>query len=103
MMKITSNLVDDQLDVDMPAILDTPASRDLRQLILKSVKTGQTVKLNCAKISQITTPGAQTMIAIGDFVGRQSARFVIVSPSDALVEAFADLGLFSQLMAWEAE
>ena len=103
MMKITSNLVDDQFNVDMPAILDIPASKALRDLILKSVKAGQTVRLDCSEISQITTPGAQILIAIGDYVGRQAARFVIVSPPDALVETFADLGLFSQLMAWEAE
>jgi anti-anti-sigma regulatory factor len=100
---IKSKLTKGQLTLTLPEMLDIPASGALRETVLKSVKPEQTVKLNCAEVTQVTSPGVQMLIAVAEYVGRQKARFVIASPSDALVEAFGDLGLFSQLMAWDAE
>ncbi len=103
MTGLAADQIDHALLVALPAVLDVPAAAALRQRLLADAQPGQVIRLDAAAVVQMTTPAVQMLLAAADFIRRKRARLVLANPSDALVAAFGDLGLFSQLMAWEAE
>lgn len=103
MTAISSEWCNDQLLVELPADLGGPLPAALRELILAETRTGITVRLDAGAVEKVSTPGVQVLLAAADLIGRREARLVLAKPSEALVEAFSDLGLFANLMAWNVE
>jgi anti-anti-sigma regulatory factor len=102
MVTLEAELADDILRITLPAVVDLPAAAALRARLLAGFEAA-TVKVDSAGVAQMTTPGVQTLLAAAAFVRTRPARWVLANPSEALVAAFSDLGLFAQLMAWDAE
>jgi anti-anti-sigma regulatory factor len=62
-----------------------------------------TLTLDSGQVEQMTTPGLQILLAIAECAARREAAFKVVHPSEALIDAFRESGLFSNLMAWDLE
>ncbi|MDH3659459.1 MAG: STAS domain-containing protein [Alphaproteobacteria bacterium] len=103
MSGLQSELVDDVCQITLPRVLDIPAASDLRDTVLEMVDSEMTVTLRSDEVEQVTTPGIQVLLAVAAHVERKKARLTVAKPSEALVDGFSDLGLFSQLMAWNVE
>lgn len=103
MSELQAELVDDAYRITLPGVLDIPAAADLREKILETVVPGMNVTIQCESVEQVTTPGLQVLMAVASHVDDQKARLTIAAPSDTLIDGFSDLGLFSQLMAWNIE
>lgn len=100
---IQSELIDETLHITMPRVLDIPASADLRDVVLEMVEPEMGVAIQAADVEQMTTPGVQVLLAIAGCIDRRKAKLKIVKPSEAFIDGFSDLGLFSHLMAWNVE
>ena len=103
MSELQTELVDDVFKVTLPRILDIPAGAELRDVILESVKPGIGLTLQSDAVEQVTTPGIQVLLAAAAHVATYDAKLTVVKPTEALINGFSDLGLFSQLMAWNVE
>lgn len=103
MSGLQSDVVDNVCQITLPRILDIPGSAELRELILETVKPGINVSLKSDAVEQVTTPGIQVLMAVAAHIESQKANLIVAKPTDALIDGFSDLGLFSQLMAWNVE
>jgi anti-anti-sigma regulatory factor len=103
MSELQTEMVDDVFMVTLPRVLDIPAGTELRDVILDSVKPGIGLTLQSDAVEQVTTPGIQVLLAVAAHLEAQEAKLTVVKPTDALIDGFSDLGLFSQLMAWNVE
>ncbi len=103
MSGLQGELVDDVFQVTLPRVLDIPAGTELRDMVLESVKPGIGLTLQSDTVEQVTTPGIQVLMAVAAHMESQKAKLTVVKPTDALIEGFSDLGLFSQLMSWNVE
>lgn len=103
MSGIQSEVVDDVCRITLPRVLDIPAAAELRDVILDMVKPEMAVSLQSDTVEQVTTPGIQVLMAVAAHIEGQKANLTVVKPAEALIEGFNDLGLFSQLMAWNVE
>ncbi len=103
MTEIQSDIVDKSINVILPPVLDIPTAEALRDNMLDALASGMTLTLDSAQVEQMTTPGIQMLLAVADCAKRRETAFKIANPSEALIEAFRDSGLFSQLMAWDLE
>lgn len=100
---IQSEVIEDALHITMPRVLDISAAADLRDVILEMVEPEMGVVMQSADVEQMTTPGVQVLLAVASYIDRRKAKLKIVKPSDAFIDSFGDLGLFSNLMAWNVE
>lgn len=103
MSGLKSELVDDVCHITLPRLLDIPAGTELREVVLEMVKPGMSVSLQSDAVEQVTTPGIQVLMAIAAHIESLKANLTVVKPTDVLINGFSDLGLFSQLMAWNVE
>ena len=100
---IQSELIDDTLHITIPRVLDIPAAADLKDLVIEMVEPEMAVSMKSADVEQMTTPGIQVFLAVAAYIERRKAKLKIVKPSEAFIDGFSDLGLFSHLMAWNVE
>lgn len=103
MTQIQCEIIDKMVNVTLPPILDIPSSEALRDSIQDALAPGMTLKLDSNQVEQLTTPGIQMLLAVAECAMRREMMFKVANPSEALIEAFKDSGLFSQLMAWDLE
>jgi len=103
MSGLQSEIVDDTCLITLPRVLDIPAAAELRETVLDLVVSGMTVTLKSDGVEQVTTPGVQVLMAVAAHIDFQKAKLTVAGPSDVLIDSFSDLGLFSQLMAWNVQ
>ncbi|MGI9504716.1 MAG: STAS domain-containing protein [Geminicoccaceae bacterium] len=103
MSGLQSDLVNDTYRITLPRVLDIPTAADLREMVLEMVMPEMSVTIQSDTVEQVTTPAVQVLMAVAGHIESQKARLTMAKPSDALIEGFNDLGLFSQLMAWNVE
>ena len=100
---IQSEIIDDMLHITMPRVLDIPAAADLKDIVLEMVEPEMAVSIQSADVEQMTTPGIQVLLAVAAYIDHRKAKLKVVKPSEAFINGFSDLGLFSHLMAWNVE
>ena len=103
MIQIETEVVDKTVNVKLPPTLDIPSCEALRESVLSNLAPGMALRLDSERVEQLTTPGVQMLLAVAECAGRKETAFKIAHPSEALIEAFKDAGLFSTLMAWDLE
>lgn len=103
MSGIQSELIDDTLHITLPRVLDIPAAADLKDVVLEMVEPEMAVAIQSSDVEQMTTPGTQVLMAVAAYIDRRKAKLKVVKPSEAFIDSFSDLGLFSHLMAWNVE
>lgn len=103
MTRIQPEIVGKTIKVPLPPILNIASSEALRVGVLDVLTPETKLALDSEHVEQLTTPGIQMLLAVADCAARKETAFTITNPSQALIEAFRDAGLFSQLMAWDIE
>lgn len=98
-----SHVSGETITLTLPPVLDIAGSATLRHEILNVVTPDVKLTFDSSQVEQLTTSGVQMLLAAAVFIKRKNASFKIANPSDVLIEAFKDLGLFSQIMAWDVE
>jgi chemotaxis protein CheX len=88
--------------ITLGAVLDIRAAAPLRDALQKAVKRGKPILIDAGQVARLSTPCIQVLLAAGKD-GDAAARMTLVQTSDAFVSAFSDLGLFANLMSWQAE
>jgi chemotaxis protein CheX len=89
--------------VTLGPVLDIRAAGPLRDGLQKAMKRGKPIVLDAALVDRLSTPCIQVLLAAGKSAEGAAARIVLAQASDAFVAAFSDLGLFANLMSWQAE
>jgi len=89
--------------ITLGAVLDIRAAAPLRDALQKAVKRGKPILIDAGQVARLSTPCVQVLLAAGKDGGDAAARLTLVETSDAFVSAFSDLGLFANLMSWQAE
>jgi two-component system chemotaxis response regulator CheY len=72
----------------LPKVLDLAAAITLHEAILREVQTAGGMQLDASDVEVLTLPCLQILLA-----AKRDAKIWIDQPSDAFVQAFADLGL----------
>jgi anti-anti-sigma regulatory factor len=89
--------------VTLGPVLDIRAAAGLREGLQKALKRGKPVIIDAAQVDRLSTPCIQVLLAAGKSAEGGTGRIVLAQTSDAFVAAFSDLGLFANLMSWQAE
>ena len=89
--------------ITLGPVLDIRAASPLRDGLQKALKRGKPIVLDAAQVDRLSTPCIQVLLAAGKSVEAAASRIVLAQASDAFVAAFSDLGLFANLMNWQAE
>ena len=89
--------------ITLGPVLDIRAASPLRDGLQKALKRGKPLVLDAAQVDRLSTPCIQVLLAAGKSVEAAAGRIVLAQASDAFVAAFSDLGLFANLMSWQAE
>lgn len=87
----------------LPPVLDVSAAAALRTCLLEATSPGTTIRIDSGAVDAVSTAGIQMLLAAAEYVRRSEAKLLLAKPTEALVEGFADLGLFAELMAWNVE
>lgn len=103
MTQIQTETIDKTVKITLPPILDVTSSEALRDRVLEVIATSVALTLDSKPVEQLTTPSLQMLLAVAEYAKRKEMAFKIANPSEALIEAFKEAGLFSQLMAWDLE
>ncbi len=103
MTQIQVETIDNMVNVTLPPTLGIPDSEVLRDGLLDAMAPDMVLTLDSKQVEQLTTPGIQMLLAVAECALRKGMAFKVINPSAALIEAFKDSGLFSQLMAWDLE
>ncbi len=88
--------------VALPAILDIGNAQELQESLAAALERSPVLRLNGSKTQQVSTPGVQVLLAAALSAEAGGGRLVLNSPSQALQEAFANLGLPDKLQEWRA-
>ena len=84
--------------------MDLSSAADLKEAVLENVDSGTMIRIDSAQVEQMTTPCIQMILAISAYIdSKKNAKMTIANPTDAFIDGFNDLGLFSQLMSWNIE
>lgn len=87
----------------LPATLDAGLVLPLRNALAQDCKELAGVEIDGAEVEWIGTPSIQILVAAGLTFDSEGRPFRITGASDALKQAFADLGLLSALERWSVE
>jgi chemotaxis protein CheX len=88
-----------RLEIELPGVVDLPTSAELRDILLDALArdTAADVVLKAGGVERISTAGVQVMLAAGDGFKGAARRFEVETPSNAVTETFAQLGLTADL------
>ncbi|MGH1481284.1 MAG: STAS domain-containing protein [Geminicoccales bacterium] len=103
MTQIQAETIDNMVNVTLPPILDISHAEALRDCLLDTIAPDMVLTLDSAQVEQMTTPGIQMMLAVVECASRKGMAFKLANPSEPLIDAFKDSGLFPQLMSWDLE
>ena len=87
----------------LPGTLDNGGAPALRESFLSALEAGTAVVVAGAAVERVSTPCLQVMLARAAAVADAGRDFALAQPSEALISAFDDLGLFPVLMKWKIE
>lgn len=99
MIEVTQH--DGRTVVTLPGTLDLRAAVPLHDALTGAVAADQPVVVDASAVRRLSLGCIQVLIAAGRaMAGRE---FVVARPSEALISAFDDLGLFPVMMSWKIE
>ena len=84
--------------LELPSSADLATVRDLRAALAERLDAGQSVHLEASQVEEPSTALVQLIESAALAFGSRELQFGLVSPSDALCQAYEDLGLFGALM-----
>ena len=84
--------------IGLPAVGDEGVASELREALLKLINEGQPVALDAANVDELRSSLIQVVEAAAKSFSQHGLGFEMWAPSDAVIAAYEDLGLFSNLM-----
>lgn len=85
--------------LELSSTADLATMRDLKAALVERLEAGQSVNLDASNVEEPSTALIQLIEAAAISFGARDLQIGLVSPSDALCQAYEDLGLFGALMA----
>lgn len=86
--------------IALPEILDLSAAEPLKAALAEAVDAGKPLTLDAGAVARLSTPCLQVLIAAERAMKAADVPFTLANPSDAFVDTFNDLGVFSHLKQW---
>jgi chemotaxis protein CheX len=77
----------------LPATLDRLAAETLCRALQDRLLAGQPLRLDGSGVERVCTASLQVLLAASRSAAAREVPFTVTAPSDALIEALADLGL----------
>lgn len=87
----------------LPGTLDTAVATSLKDAFAEAVASERAVVVDASAVARLSTACIQVLIAGGKAVREAGKEFVVAKPSEALIGAFDDMGLFPVMMTWKIE
>lgn len=84
----------------LPETLDISTAEDLLGELKKAAEQSTSITIDGSKAERITTPAIQLLLALEKSFEKADTELHVISPSENLQAAFADLGLKSHLDTW---
>ncbi|MEM0944819.1 MAG: hypothetical protein AAGI70_12835 [Pseudomonadota bacterium] len=89
-----------------PTILETPAAANLAAAeavveVARTAAEGAVIEVKAAEVETVSTTYILALLSAAAGAAAGKWRFVLASPSPALIDAFSDLGLFQDLAKME--
>jgi hypothetical protein len=91
---------DSLIPIELPQVLDLEAARIWREAILAAIRIQQGVAADAERVLELTTEGMQSLIVGARALSAAGLDFTLRRPSDPLIAAIEDLGLFQVVMDW---
>ena len=88
-----------EISHDLPAVLDAAAVRDLYGRIEPFIAENTLLTLNAAAVERLGTQAVQLLLATARALDMNGGRLAIVHATPPLRDAYADLGLLTELDA----
>jgi anti-anti-sigma factor len=89
--------------VTLPGALDTAVAAPLKDALAEALERGLPVVVDASDVARLSTACIQVLIAGGRATADAGRAFIVIRPSEALVAAFDDMGLFPVMMKWKIE
>ncbi len=101
--KFALDISEDCAFLALPPVLDIRASAPLKNSFAEVLALGKPLVMDASKAETLSTPCIQVILSATRELEKGDITFSLTPPSDAFVDAFDDLGLFSVLMKWKIE
>ena len=89
--------------INLGPVLDIRAAEPLKDVLRKALSKGKPLAVDAASIERMSTPCIQVLIAAATAMKDTDTAFTLMSPSDAFIDSFNELGLFPVLKQWNIE
>ena len=88
-----------RLEIELPGVVDLPSSAELRDILLDALArdSAADVVLKAGGVERLSTACVQVILAATAGFKGAARRFEVETPSNAVTEAFAQLGLAADL------
>jgi anti-anti-sigma regulatory factor len=86
----------------LPAIMDIGNAQELMDSLVAALEQSPVLRLDGSKTTQVSTPAVQILLAASQSAAEGGGKLVVAKPSQALKDAFENLGLPNQLSEWSA-
>jgi len=88
-----------RLEIELPGMIDLPGSAELRDILLDALArdSAADVVLKAGGVERLSTACIQVVLAAANGFAGTARRLEVDSPSNAVTEAFAQLGLATDL------
>lgn len=93
----------DGAQIALPAVLDLCAAEPLKAAFDKALAGGRPLTVDAEGVERLSTPCIQILIAAEAGMRAAELPFKLAKPSDAFIDTFSDLGVFSLLKQWDIE
>jgi anti-anti-sigma regulatory factor len=86
--------------VTLTPVVDLTAAESLKDALLDACGGTGSVVIDGAAVERIDTPALQILLAAAAVLHSENRVFSLVGPSQALMDAMADLGFAAELDRW---
>ncbi|MBL4800496.1 MAG: STAS domain-containing protein [Emcibacter sp.] len=105
MTALTVTTSDDEISINLQAVMDLIRAKDLRRAFLDSLRkieshdsSQSTITIMAGDVTRITTPCLQVLLAMKNKTTEQHIDFLIPEMSDAFQHALKEVGLEGQFI-----
>lgn len=93
----------DGSQITLPSVLDLRAAEPLKTVFEEAIAGGRPLTVDAEAVDRLSTPCIQVLIAAEAGMKATKQPFKLAKPSDAFIENFNDLGIYSLLSKWDIE
>ena len=88
--------------VELPQDLDMLSSETLKMRLLESLEGDEPLAIDGSAVLRVSSGPIQVIYAAAQSAKEQGRNLALHTPSEALAEAFRDLGLETELREWSS-